>query len=84
MTKSVPLYCTLKKAGGVDSFLENIIRKQAENIYFYQCQKIPKNTENILFTKGVQYVNVQCKGFLKWKSAAKVRQMVWTNKGKSV
>ena len=60
--KSVPLYCTLKKAEGVDSFLENIIRKQAENSYFYQFQKMPKNTENILFTKGVQYVNVQCSG----------------------
>jgi hypothetical protein len=33
---------------------------------------MPKNTENILFTKGVQYVNVQSKGFLKWKSAAKL------------
>lgn len=51
-----------KNAPGVDSFIENIIRKQAENIYFYQCQKMPKNTENILFTKGVQYVNVQCNG----------------------
>ena len=48
--KNVPLHCTLKKAVGVDSFLENIIRKQAENIYFYQFQKMPKNTENIFLT----------------------------------
>jgi len=51
-----------KNAPGVDSFLENIIRKRAENKCFYPCQKITKNAENILFTKGVQYVNVQCSG----------------------
>ena len=72
MTKSVPLYCTLKKAGGVDSFLENIIRKQAENIYFYQCQKIPKNTENIFLTnrcsicqctmQRIPKMEIRCKG----------------------
>ena len=46
-----------------------------------KSQKIPKI---FFFTKGVQYVNVRCNGFLKWKSAAKVRQLFYTEKHKTI
>lgn len=41
----------------------NIRQKQSkESIVLQKYAELIKNAENILFTKGVQYVNVRCNG----------------------